>query len=39
MVSRERSEGSDGVTVEDLARFAQTFADLDNAEVMGQAWR
>jgi len=27
------------VTVDDLVRFAQTFADLDDLEVMGQAWR
>ena len=38
-LSRERSEESGAVTVEDLARFAQTFADLDDAEVMGEAWR
>ena len=38
-LSRERAEDSADVTVEDLARFAQTFADLDDPEVMGQAWQ
>jgi len=38
-LSRERSDGAGDVTVEDLERFASTFADLDDAEVMGQAWR
>lgn len=38
-LSRERSEDSDSVTVDDLSRFAQTFADLDDPGVMGQAWR
>jgi hypothetical protein len=38
-LSRERSDESRDVTVDDLARFAQTFADLDDPEVMGQAWR
>lgn len=38
-LSRERTEDAAGVTVDDLARFAQTFADLDDPEVMGQAWR
>lgn len=38
-LSRERGEGSGDVTVEDLMRFAQTFADLDDPEVMGRAWR
>jgi plasmid stability protein len=39
VLSRERSEESGDVTVDDLARFAQTFADLDDPEIMGQAWR
>jgi len=38
-LSRERSEEAGDVTVDDLAQFAQTFADLDDAEVMGHAWR
>lgn len=38
-LSRERSDDSGGVTVEDLERFTQTFADLDDPGVMGQAWR
>jgi hypothetical protein len=38
-LSRERSENSGDVTLEDLVRFAQTFADLDDAEVIRQAWR
>ena len=38
-LSRERGEASSAVTVDDLADFARTFADLDDAEVMGQAWR
>jgi len=37
-LSRERSEEAGDVTVDDLAQFAQTFADLDDAEVMGHAW-
>lgn len=27
------------VSVQDLARFAETFADLGDPEVMSQAWR
>jgi plasmid stability protein len=27
------------VTTQDLARFADVFADLDDADVMSQAWR
>jgi hypothetical protein len=38
-LSRERSDDSGSVTVDDLSRFAQTFAALDDPEVMGQAWR
>ncbi len=37
-LSRERTEGAAGVTVDDLAA-RQTFADLDDPEVMGRAWR
>jgi hypothetical protein len=38
-LSRERSDDSGSVTVDDLSRFARTFAALDDPEVMGQAWR
>jgi Ribbon-helix-helix protein, copG family len=38
-LSRERSGGSGVVTVEDLEQFAETFTDLNDAEVMAQAWR
>ena len=38
-LSRERSDEAGEVTVEDLERFAETFGDLDDAEVMGRAWR
>ena len=39
-LTRERAHGGEagGVTVEDLASFASMFADLDNADVMSQAW-
>jgi len=35
-LARERDQAQ--VTVEDLKRFADTFADLADEEVMGQAW-
>jgi hypothetical protein len=38
-LSRERTAASTDVTVDDLTRFGQTFADLADAEVMSQAWR
>jgi hypothetical protein len=38
-LSRERSDGTGSLTVDDLSRFAETFADLDDPEVMGRAWR
>ena len=38
-LSRERSDEAGDVTVADLERFAVTFANLDDAEVMSQAWR
>ncbi len=38
-LSRERGGDSAEVTVDDLATFAHTFADLDDTNVMGQAWR
>ena len=37
-LSRERNDTTQDVRVEDLAAFAQTFADLDDPEVMGRAW-
>ena len=38
-LSRERSDEAGDVTVKDLERFAETFGDLDDPGVMGQAWR
>lgn len=38
-LSRERGGASGQVSVDDLTIFAQTFADLDNPKVMGDAWR
>ncbi len=38
-LSRERADDAAGVTVADLTCFAATFADLDDPEVMGEAWR
>lgn len=37
-LSRERGDASADVTVNDLAVFAETFADLADADVMRQAW-
>ena len=37
-LAREGSEGSAKVSVEDLSRFAQTFADLGDSDIMGRAW-
>ena len=31
--------GSGAVSVADLARFGETYADLDDDKVMGDAWR
>lgn len=36
-LARERSDTA-AVMVSDLERFAATFADLDDDEVMGRAW-
>lgn len=36
---RDTTTTGDAVTVEDLSRFAETFADLADPEVMRQAWR
>lgn len=37
-LSRERGEAGADVSVNDLAVFAETFADLAEADVMRQAW-
>lgn len=37
-LSRERSETEATVSVVDLERLAERFADLDDAEVMRRAW-
>jgi hypothetical protein len=37
-LSRERGDASADVSVNDLAVFAETFADLADADVMRQAW-
>jgi hypothetical protein len=37
-LARERATTDVDVTVDDLSRFAHTFADLANDEVMRQAW-
>ena len=37
--SRERETSDIEVSVADLAHFADTFADLDNPDVMNHAWR
>ena len=38
-LTREGSSGAGQVTVDDLAQFARTFADLGDPDVMGEAWR
>jgi hypothetical protein len=37
-LSRDRSDDSAEVRAEDLSRFSDTFADLDDADVMRHAW-
>ena len=37
-LARESTSTGDDVTVEDLARFADTFADLTDDDVMRRAW-
>lgn len=39
VLAREATGHGHPVTVEDLSRFAETFADLADPEVMRQAWR
>jgi len=38
-LARERQVTAAEVTVADLARLAEAFADLDDPGVMGRAWR
>ncbi len=38
-LARERSETLLDVTIDDLAAFADTFADLSDSTVMDDAWR
>lgn len=38
-LAREAAAFDETVTVEDLARFADTFADLGDPDVMAQAWK
>ncbi len=38
-LARERDTQPTDVSVADLARFSDTFADLDSPDVMGSAWR
>ena len=38
-LAREHSGLAGEVSVKDLVRFADTFADLDDPEVMSKAWR
>ena len=37
-LSRERGDADDVVSVKDLIVFADTFADLGDADIMRQAW-
>lgn len=37
-LAREGSDSACDVSVDDLAGFADTFADLGDPEVMGRAW-
>jgi hypothetical protein len=38
-LTQDAAVSASAVTVEDLARFADTFADLADPELMAQAWR
>lgn len=38
-LARERDAQSTEVSVADLAGFADTFADLDDPDIMSRAWR
>lgn len=37
-LAREGNDSAGDVSVDDLAVFADTFADLDDPEVIGRAW-
>jgi len=37
-LARERDESPGAVSVDDLAAFRETFADLEDPEVMRRAW-
>jgi hypothetical protein len=37
-LARESATTSEDVTVQDLSRFAETFADLADDDIMRQAW-
>ena len=39
LVARERDAQRFQVTVADLTSFAETFADIDDPNVMSRAWR
>jgi hypothetical protein len=38
-LARERNDATLDVTTDDLAAFAETFADLGDETVMGEAWK
>lgn len=38
-LARERNDADLDVTTDDLAAFAETFADLGDETVMGDAWK
>ena len=38
-LERERQSQPVAVTIEDLATFADSFSDLDDSDVMSDAWR
>lgn len=38
-LAQEASRSGEAVTPEDLRRFADAFADLDDPKVMARAWR
>jgi plasmid stability protein len=38
-LAQDAATGGAAVSVQDLARFADLFSDLDDPDVMSQAWR
>ncbi len=38
-LAQDAARPGSGVSVQDLARFAETFGDLADPDVMSQAWR